>query len=142
MSDSGSIDLAGIVELTETLTALLADQARAFEQHRPQDAAASLPEVTRLAALYRESSARVRAQPSVVATAPAALRQRLLRATEGFEAVLERQGRAVAASKTITEGLVKAIAEEIAAKRSLNQGYGPAGARKTAALAVTLDRQA
>jgi hypothetical protein len=142
MSDSGSAGLTAIIELTETLTGLLADQARAFEEHRPQDAAASLPEVTRLATLYREGSAKVRAQPSIVAAAPAALKRRLLRATEAFEAVLERQGRAVAASKTITEGLVKAIADEIAAKRAQTQAYGPAGARKPAALAIALDRQA
>ena len=142
MSDKGTAGLEAIIELTETLTALLADQARAFEQHRPQDAAASLPEVTRLATLYREGSAKVRAQPQVVAAAPPALRQKLLRATEGFEAVLERQGRAVAASKTITEGLVKAIADEIAAKRAQTQAYGPAGARKQAALTIALDRQA
>jgi hypothetical protein len=142
MSDNGSAGLEAIIDLTETLTGLLADQARAFEQHRPQDAAASLPEVTRLANLYREGSAKVRAQPQIVAAATPALRQRLLRATEGFEAVLERHGRAVTASKTITEGLVKAIADEIAAKRARTQGYGPQGVRKPAAIAITLDRQA
>jgi hypothetical protein len=134
--------LEGMVTLTEKLTGLLAEQARAFERHRPQDAAASLPEVSRLTNLYRAGSATVQAQPEILAQAPAALRQRLLRATEAFDAVLERHNRAVAASKTVTEGLVRAIAEAVAAKRSSNVGYGPGSARKAAATAITLNRHA
>jgi hypothetical protein len=71
-------------------------------------------------------------------------RRRLLRATEGFDAVMARQGRALDAAKTITEGLVHAIATEIANQRGANTGYGPAGVkpRNSAATAVTLNRRA
>ena len=134
--------LAAIAELTDKLTGLLARQARAFEQHRPQDAARDLAEVSRLTNVYRAASAQVRSRPQMVEAAPADLRSRLLRATEAFDAVLERQGRALGASKTVTEGLVKAIAEEIATKRGGGQAYGPAGARRTPATAITLNRQA
>ena len=134
--------LEAIVTLTEKLTGLLADQARAFEQHRPQDAARGLDEVSRLTNAYRTAAAHVRSQPKMVEDAPDDLRRRLLRATEAFDAVLERQGRALAASKTVTEGLVKAIAEEIATKRSVGQAYGPNAARRVAATAITLNRQA
>ncbi|MFI4935655.1 MAG: flagellar basal body protein [Caulobacterales bacterium] len=145
MSKSDTADTSGLealVTLTERLTGLLANQARAFEAHRPQDAAAGLPEVTRLANLYRAASVKARAQPAIVNDAPPEIRRRLLQATEAFEAVLDRQGRALAASKTVTEGLVKAIAEEIAIKRGANAGYGPGNARRAAATAITLNRQA
>ena len=134
--------LEAIVTLTEKLTALLADQARAFEQHRPQDAARNLDEISRLTNVYRTAAAQVRGQPQMVEAAPDELRRRLLQATEAFDAVLERQGRALAASKTVTEGLVKAIAEEVAAKRGVGQAYGPNAARRVAATAITLNRQA
>ena len=134
--------LDAIVTLTEKLTGLLADQARAFEQHRPQDAARDLEEVSRLTNVYRTAAAHVRSQPQMVENAPPALRQRLLRATEAFDAVLVRQGRALAASKTVTEGLVKAIAEEIATKRSVGQAYGPNASRRVPATAITLNRHA
>jgi hypothetical protein len=137
----GRLNLESVIELTEQLTALLADQARAFEQHRPQDAAAGLAEVTRLTHVYRATSAAVRAQPKLLETAGPALRRRLLRATEAFESVLQRQGRALAASKGVTEGLVKAIADEIAARRSVGRAYGPNASRPVAATAITLDRQ-
>jgi len=139
---AGQVALEAVIDLTEKLTALLADQARAFEQHRPQEVAASLAEVTRLTNIYRATSAHIRSQPAIIEAAPLEQRRRLLRATEAFDSVLVRQGRALAASKTVTEGLVKAIAEEIAAKRSAGRGYGPNAARSSLATAITLNRQA
>jgi O6-methylguanine-DNA--protein-cysteine methyltransferase len=120
--------LEAIVTLTEKLTGLLAEQARAFEQHRPQDAARTLDEISRLTNVYRTASAHVRGQPQMVEAAPDDLRRRLLRA--------------LAATKTGTEGLVKAIAEEIALKRGVGQAYGPNAARRIPATAITLNRQA
>jgi hypothetical protein len=142
MTETPFPGLEGMVALTERLTRLLADQARAFEQHRPQDAAAGLAEVTQLTGDYRAGSAHVRANPQLVQAASPELRARLLRATEAFEAVLQRQGRALAASKTVTEGLVKAVAEEIAARRGVGQAYGPGASRRPLATAITLNQRA
>ena len=142
MSQPAFPGLEGMVALTERLTRLLADQARAFEQHRPQTAAAGLPEVARLTGDYRAGSAHVRANPQLLLEAGAELRARLLRATEAFDAVLQRHGRALAASKTVTEGLVRAVAEEIAARRSVGQAYGPGAARRPLATAITLNQRA
>lgn len=142
MSDSLDRTLEAMLEVTERLAALLSDQARAFEAHRPQDAAADMPEVLRLANLYRAGSEGLRTQPALLKGLDPALRQRLLRATEAFEAVLDRQGRALNASKTVTEGVVKAIADEIASRRNIGQSYGPGASRKPSATAITLNRQA
>jgi hypothetical protein len=130
--------------LTERLTELTAQQALAFEQRRPKDAAAMLEEISRLANLYRHESTRVRADISLVEDAPAPARAKLVRATEAFDAVLARQGRALEAARTITEGLVKCIAEEVAAQRSQTSVYG-AGGRQTdgsSATAITLNKRA
>lgn len=133
-----------LILLTERLTELIAEQAAAFEQRRPQDAAAKLEETSRLANLYRHESTRVRAQPELISSAPVALRTRLVRATEAFDAVLARQGRAVDAARTVTEGLVKAIADEVAAQRSKGISYGASGRTSTTgtATAITLNRRA
>jgi hypothetical protein len=133
-----------LVLLTERLTELVAEQALAFEQRRPQDAAALHEETSRLANLYRHESTRVRADPTLVSGAPLAQRTRLVRATEAFDAVLARQGRALEAAKTVTEGLVKAIAEEVANQRTRGVSYGPS-ARASAdgtATAITLNQRA
>jgi hypothetical protein len=141
-TDKTVAGLVAMIELTEKLTKLLAEQARAFEQHRPQDAAADVAEVSRLANQYRAGSAHIRGQPGLYQSAPLEVRRRLLRATEAFDAVLQRQGRALGASKTVTEGIVKAIAEEIAAKRNVGRAYGPNALRRPVATAITLNRHA
>ncbi len=130
--------------LTERLTELIAQQAQAFEQRRPRDAATLLEETSRLANLYRHESGRVRADVSLVDSAPAPARARLVRATEAFDAVLARQGRAVAAAQTVTEGLVKCIAEEVARQRSQATVYGAGGLQSggAPATAITLNKRA
>jgi hypothetical protein len=135
-----------LIILTERLTDLVAQQCQCFETHRPQDAAALMEEAARLANLYRHESTRVRADPGLVSAAPQDMRQRLIRATEAFDAVLARHGRAVNAAKTVTEGLVRTIAEEVASRREQTAGYGP-GAKPPAsayngATAITLNKRA
>jgi hypothetical protein len=132
-----------LILLTERLTELIALEAQAFEQRRPQDAAKHLDETSRLANLYRHESARVRADPGLVAAAPLDQRMKLIRATEAFDAVLARQGRALEAAKTVSEGLVRAIAEEVASQRNEGAGYGPGATGRTAdARAITLNKSA
>ena len=143
-ADDAADRVEQLVILTERLTELVAAQALAFEQRRPQDAAALLDETSRLANLYRHESARVRADKRLVEGAPVKVRARLIRATEAFDAVLARQGRALEAARTITEGLVKCIAEEVAAQRSQAQVYGAKGQQPVgaAATAITLNKRA
>ena len=129
--------------LTERLTERLTVEAAAFEARRPQDVTSALPETQELANIYRRESARVKADPSLIEAAPAAARAALLRATEAFEAVLTRHFRALEASRTLTEGLVKASAREVVEARAPGTGYGASGRAMGAdARAVTLNRQA
>ncbi len=133
-----------LIAHTERLTELIDLEAQAFEQHRPQDAAAQIEEVSKLANIYRHESTRVRANPDLIATAPLAQRTRLTRATEAFDAVLARQSRALEAAKTVTEGLVRAIADEVATQRTNASSYGPGATTKKAgqATAITLNQRA
>jgi hypothetical protein len=132
-----------LIVLTERLTGLIAEQLRAFEAHRPQDAALNADETARLANLYRHESLKVRADPTLLAGAPPEAKDRLIAATRSFDAVLARHGRAVEAAKTITEGLIRAIAEEVAKQRNGVASYGPkARQAPRPATAVALNRQA
>ena len=132
-----------MILLTERLTALVADQAKSFEAHRPQDAAVHVEETGRLANLYRHESARIRSNPGLISAAERGRRLRLTRATEAFDAVLARQARAVGAMKTVTEGLVRAIAEEVASQRNKGVSYGPGALQNpaAAATAITLNKR-
>ena len=132
-----------LIALTERLTERLVADAKAFEASRPHEAAAHMEATARLANLYRHESAQVRADPSLVAGASAADRLRLLRASEAFDAVLARHGRALQAAKEVCEGVVRSIAEEVARARSSGAGYGPgARATETSGAAITLNKTA
>ena len=132
-----------LLTLTERLTERLSVEMAAFERGRPQDAVGTLEDTARLANLYRHESVRVKADPGLIKGAPAPLRHRLIEATRAFDAILVRHARAVEAARTITEGIVRTIASEVAAQRAPAAGYG-ANARANAgdASAVTLNRRA
>jgi hypothetical protein len=134
-----------LISLTDRLTGLVAEQSRCFEARRPQDAARFLDEIGRLANTYRHESARIRGNPGLISGLGSAQRVRLRQATEAFDAVLARQARAVSAAKIVTEGLVKAIAEEVASQRHRGSTYGASGttqAPAAAATAITLNQRA
>jgi hypothetical protein len=132
-----------LIALTERLTERLAVDSQAFEARRPHEAASRLEETSRLANLYRHESNRVKQDPSMIAGAPVELRAQLTRASEAFEAVLARHGRALYAAKTVTEGVVRAIAEEVAKQRTSAVGYGPGATPPEASgSAITLNRRA
>ena len=140
----GASRIEQLIALTERLTGLIAEQAQAFEARRPQDAALNMEETSRLANVYRLEAQRVRAEIKPFAGAPLNLRARLVQATEAFDAVIARQGRALHAAKTVNEGLVHAIAEEIAIQRTAGAAYGPKGVknRPLTAASVTLNQRA
>lgn len=132
-----------LIDLTDRLTARLSEESRAFEARRPQDAAASMAATQDLANTYRRESAQLKANPAAVAAASPAERAALIRATEAFEAVLSRHGRAVEAARIISEGLVRTIAAEVAGQRGSPSAYGASGTATTGdGRAVAFNRQA
>ena len=135
--------LRQLVDLTDALTNRIASETRAFEARRPRDVAATIAETSRLANIYRLESARLKQDQSLLEAASMASRVALIRATEAFDAVLARHGRALDAARTITEGLVHAIAKEVAAQRPKPVGYNNAARASVGdASAITLNRSA
>jgi hypothetical protein len=142
-ADNAADRVEQLISLTERLTALMAQDAADFEAHQPHNAASRATEGGRLANLYRHESARVRREPSLIAGAPAERRAALARATEAMEQVLQRHARALEAAKAVTEGLVRAIAEEATAQRGAAGRYGPsARVAQADAAPIALNRQA
>ena len=132
-----------LITLTERLTQLLAEQTRLFEARRPQEAALITAQSADLANLYRREAARLRTNPHLIVTAPADRRRRLVEVPRSFDATLIRHGRSVHAAKTVTEGLIRAIAFEVARRRSPAAGYGPrARVLSGDGSAITLNRRA
>ena len=116
-----------LLALTERLTASIAAETRAFEAQRPHEAAAGQALAAELAAAYRLESARVKADPALLAGASPERRRRLTAATVAFEAALARHARALKAAMAVTDGLVRALAAEVASTRTPAAGYGAQG---------------
>ena len=116
-----------LITLTERLTGLMRDDLADLEARRPSLARAE--ELGRLANIYRHESTRVRRDPSLIAGAPAGDRARLRAATETFDATLNRHAGAVEAARAVSEGLIRAIAEEMGRSRPTASGYGPRPSR-------------
>jgi len=134
-----------LLALTERLTTRLIAETDAFERRRPHEAARTVEETGRLANLYRHEAARIRRDPTLISEASPAAWVRLVEATRAFDAVLGRHERALTAAKTVTEGIVRAVAEEIASTRVPAAGYGAGGRMNGAgagSTAITLNRTA
>ncbi len=116
-----------LLALTARLTAAITAETLAFEARRPHTAAAGQAAAAELAAAYRVESARVKRDPSLVSGASPERRRRLTAATTAFEAALARHGRALKAAMEVTDGLVRALATEVAASRAPGHGYGARG---------------
>lgn len=147
MTDAATLNATArvrqLTDLTTRLTARLSEESKAFENRRPQDAADTMAATQEMANAYRRESAQVKANPASIAAAPLSDRTALVRATEAFEAVLSRHGRAVEAARIVSEGLVQTIAAEVAGQRGSPSAYGASGKANAAdSRAVALNRQA
>lgn len=140
---TAALHVRALIELTRRLTARLGSETSALEERRTRDLVASQAGTQEMANTYRRESAQLKARPDVLRAATPADRMELIRATEAFETVLAAHARVVEAARTISEGLVRTIAGEIAAQRGSPSAYGAAGhATQPDARAVALNRTA
>lgn len=138
-----AVHVRRLTGLTEALSDRLETETRAFAERRPQDIVEGLGRTQDMANLYRRETAQLKATPALAASAPIADRQTLIRATQRFEAVLARHATAVQAARVVSEGVVQAIATEVAASRASGAGYGASGRAATSdGTAITLNRSA
>lgn len=96
---------------------------------RPQDIYDGIEETRNLSNLYRHESMRIKADPGLLKGISSADKKALREATERFEERLRKYGLAVNAAKTITEGVISAVAEDLHTRRNQTSLYGARGRR-------------
>lgn len=142
-AESASVRAFQLTHLTRNLTERLLVERDAFLARRPQDVAHGMAETQELANHYRRESAHVKAMPDFLKLISDADRQTLIEATKTFETVLTEHAQIVDAARHVSEGLVKAIASEVASTRAQGTGYGASGRATTGdGRAVALNRTA
>lgn len=128
MASNGSERASQLLALTERLHERIYAEAQALEAHRPQDMREGIEETRTLANLYRFETTRIQKDPGLLDGISEAQKNALREATVKFQALLKRHAQAVDAAKSVTEGLISAIAQEAQKQTQFASPYGP-GAR-------------
>lgn len=132
LSAQNSSDRAAqLLALTRRLTERLAGDTAVLEAHRPQDLAGQIEETRSLSNLYRLETARIKADPGLLSGISDTEKTDLRTATEAFNATLTRYESAVVAAKTVTEGIVAAVADDLNSRTRQTATYGAHGKTST-----------
>lgn len=118
-----------LIRLTERLTVLLDQETALFDAKAAHEAAALQPEKSKLATIYRTETRLAAQDKARLAGLAVPLKAKLKAVTVAFETALAKNGAAVEAMKTVTEGLVKALADEAARQAQAKAGYGPSAVK-------------
>lgn len=111
-----------LIAMTERLTDALKSDIVALENGRPRDMRSIAPDMQQLAAMFsRESAAFTIAMTKSI---PAATRSRLIDVTKEFKETLKLQTRMIVRIKTVSEGMIHAIAEDVARRKNAVKPYG------------------
>ena len=121
MNDNPRIER--LCALAERLIAALETDIAALKEGRTAELATNDPEVQKLTALYgREAQG---FDLRLAQSAPPNLRQRFLAITAKFREVLQMHARMIARVKNASEGIVRAIANEVERANAPMRTYGP-----------------
>ena len=127
-ADSQKIEL--LITMAERLTAAIEADIVALKAGRPQEMRTLDPEIQRLSVIYGREAQGL--DPARARSAPLELRQRFALVTQRLREVLALQARLLTRMRNATEGLVKAVAEEVERIRAPMRTYAPAGVRPRA----------
>lgn len=139
--------LLDLIVITERLTDLMGRENEILRSMRPRDICELQKDKADLAQSYERRMRLVREDPTIVAEASHALREKLLDATTRFEVVLAENERTLRAVKSVSERVMKIIVstatEQCSAPAYSSAGLmnvGPTAAGRRS-VAVTLNKQ-
>lgn len=110
--------------LTRRLTDVINQENALIKNRRPAEAKALIEEKSRLAAAYAREMDMVRRNGGVRAFATAEQLQELRSETAQFQKILDDHRRILERARALTEGMLKAVGDEVARRQQPAQGYG------------------
>lgn len=111
-----------LIALAARLIEALEGDIAALQSGNPRGLRTIEPEILKLCALYSREAAGL--NPDAAKAAPAGLRQRLVEATARFRELLVAQTRLLTRMRGASEGMIRAVAEEIERRRAPLRPYG------------------
>ncbi len=125
MSEAEKIQ--ALILMAERLTEAFEADINALKTGRPTDMRTLEPDIQKMALQYgREAQG---FDPLRCKSTPVELRKRFVAATGKFRDCLKMHSRMVTRVKNASEGLIKAVAEEVERKRATTTTYAPPNAR-------------
>ena len=124
-SDRQKIEL--LIAMAERLIGALEADIKALKAGRPQEMRTIEPEIQRLSAMYGREAAGL--DPARAKAAPSELRRKFFDTTARFREVLALHTRLLTSVRNASEGIVKAVAEEVERRCAPMCTYAPAAAR-------------
>ena len=112
-----------LIALAERLIAALESDIAELKNGRTATLRTADPEVQKLTALYTREAQGF--DPRIAQSAPPTLRQRFMAITAKFREVLQMHARMIARVKNASEGIVRAIADEVERANAPARTYGP-----------------
>lgn len=110
--------------LTERLTGLLQQEIDLLKERRPSDITAHAQERDKLAAVYAQEMSLIRKDRKLIDGAGPKLLNRLKTVTAGFREVIAAHEGLLTAMQSVSEGIVRSVAEQAQAKTRTITGYG------------------
>jgi hypothetical protein len=121
IQDSGRLER--MIALAERLVAVLENDIVALKGGNPGALQSADPEVQKLTAQYGREAHNFDIR--IAQAAPVSLRTRFMAITAKFREVLQLHTRLLARVKNASEGMIKAIAEEVNKMNAPTRTYGP-----------------
>jgi hypothetical protein len=110
---------------------ILEEENILLAENKPEAFSENLGEKTRLVGQYNQQMSLIKSNPEIYKTYPESDIISLKAASENFYQVLDAHFRKLSTVKTVTEGLVKSVADEVIRKKSPSNAYTASAAVAT-----------
>lgn len=114
-----------LIAHTEDLTSVIRREITILEARRPSDIAPLQAEKAELSNAYEHEFKAVKQNQKLLGDKDSPVRQRLREVTETFNSELVRLGRILLRMKSVSEGMIHAIGQEVSRRRQSVRNYSP-----------------
>ena len=116
-----------LIILTERLTGLIEQETSLLKERRPNEIADFQDERSKLSNLYAQEMELIKHNRSLIEGAPQELKLELKNRTGAFHDRLDEHKSYLNRIRTVTEGMVRAVADEVSKMNKADAGYGKDG---------------
>lgn len=127
LADDAADRVGQLIALSQRLMEMIDLERGLMEQRQPLPQGAHDDERNRLVNAYRLEMARIKQDPSLIEGAPKGDIETLKTTTTALHAALDRYAAALEAVRAVSEGLLRAMAEALAAQSAGPRTYAASG---------------